>query len=451
MSQTARPDPWRLFLLGFLTLFLELVLIRYLAGNVWNLGYFPNLVLLGVFVGMGFGFLLHQYVPEQRSGRLFLGAALALLLLVLFVEVLKPTFPGFGNFGAEIGGEVYFTITPKEGGTGSYLMFGFWFAAVVIIFACISQRTAKLFGRLQPLHAYTLDIAGSVCGILIFMLLSWLQLPAYLWFAMAFPLFSAAMERRSWRARLIPAVPFALIVIVAYGQDTHLMSSPTYRGEMEVRWSPYQKIEYVNSPQSPISKHIFVNGIAHQAMLEPGQIKEEIYQGPHAARLEAGLEPYRRVLIIGAGAGNDVAAALDNGAEHVDAVEIDPVIAELGRRHHPARPYSDPRVNTIVDDGRAFMTRTKSRYDLIVFALTDSLVKVSSMAQLRLENYIFTEDSIRQAYDLLEEGGDLVLYNDYRRGWLIEKYQRMIHSATGKYPVSLYKKLTSVTFLVGRE
>ena len=32
------------------------------------------------------------------------------------------------------------------------------------------------------------------------------------------------------------------------------------------------------------------------------------------------------------------------GAGHVDAVEIDPVINELGRRHHPNRPYSDPRV-----------------------------------------------------------------------------------------------------------
>jgi hypothetical protein len=36
----------KLFSLGFLTLFLELALIRYLAGNIWNLGYVPNLVLI---------------------------------------------------------------------------------------------------------------------------------------------------------------------------------------------------------------------------------------------------------------------------------------------------------------------------------------------------------------------------------------------------------------------
>ena len=37
-----RANAVRLFLCGFLILFLELVLIRYLAGNIWNLGYFPN-------------------------------------------------------------------------------------------------------------------------------------------------------------------------------------------------------------------------------------------------------------------------------------------------------------------------------------------------------------------------------------------------------------------------
>lgn len=57
-----RPERTRLklFSLGFLTLFLELVLIRYLAGNVWNLGYFPNLVLIAAFVGIGIGFAFHQ-------------------------------------------------------------------------------------------------------------------------------------------------------------------------------------------------------------------------------------------------------------------------------------------------------------------------------------------------------------------------------------------------------
>ena len=41
---------------------------------------------------------------------------------------------------------------------------------------------------------------------------------------------------------------------------------------------------------------------------------------------------FENVLILGAGSGTDVAAALKHGAKHVDAVEIDPVILRLGKR-----------------------------------------------------------------------------------------------------------------------
>src|SRR5688572_15193042 len=66
----AQPEPTtglartQLFALGMGTLFLELALIRYLAGNIWNLGYFPNLVLVAVFVGMGLGFVGHGSLDE---------------------------------------------------------------------------------------------------------------------------------------------------------------------------------------------------------------------------------------------------------------------------------------------------------------------------------------------------------------------------------------------------
>jgi len=52
-----------------------------------------------------------------------------------------------------------------------------------------------------------------------------------------------------------------------------------------------------------------------------------------------------------------VSAALANGVKHVDAVEIDPVINEIGRRQHPNKPYSDPRVTIHLTDGRGFYVR----------------------------------------------------------------------------------------------
>ncbi|MCZ6601521.1 MAG: hypothetical protein O6952_00790, partial [Planctomycetota bacterium] len=445
-----RFDAPRLFLLGFLTLFLELVLIRYLAGNIWNLGYFPNLVLLAVFLGMGFGFLLHHLVPRESSPRLYHGAALTLLLLILFVRFFSPSFPSFGTSGGEIGGEIYFTGTPEVGGIVSYFQFGIWFLSVAVIFALISQRTAKLFRLFPPLVSYTLDISGSVCGILTFMLLSWYQVPAPYWFLIAVPFFMGAMERGPVKLLFYTPLSFALIFLLALSQDSRLLWEPYYQGSVEVHWSPYQKIEYTDGLSIPSWKKVYVNGIQHQDLYRLEELPRPIYMRPHEYRKEVGLEPYRTVLIIGAGTGNDVAAALANGAEIVDAVEIDPVIAELGRRYHPEQPYSDPRVNLIVDDGRAFMARTERRYDLIIFALTDSLIRVSAMSQLRLENYLFTDNSIRRAYGLLSETGDISLYNEYRRAWLVEKYQKMIHVATGKYPRVIFQRGTIASLLVGR-
>src|SRR5205085_3896167 len=66
--------------------------------------------------------------------------------------------------------------------------------------------------------------------------------------------------------------------------------------------------------------------------------------------------PYRfyrapaSVLVLGAGMGNDVAAALRNGAGEVVAVEIDPLILRLGRKLHFEKPYDSPRVKVVVND-----------------------------------------------------------------------------------------------------
>jgi hypothetical protein len=82
-----------------------------------------------------------------------------------------------GGWAAHLDGEVYFTTTPKDGAQDSWL-FAALFALVVAVFAAISQRTAKLFRSFAPLTAYTLDISGSCTGISLFMLMSWLSLPA---------------------------------------------------------------------------------------------------------------------------------------------------------------------------------------------------------------------------------------------------------------------------------
>jgi spermidine synthase len=232
-------------------------------------------------------------------------------------------------------------------------------------------------------------------------------------------------------------VPLLGCVGLAQWQDLHLMRNAQFAGDLEVTWSPYQKIEVIEGAGVP-TPVILANGIGHQFIMPEAALRTSHYQRPHTQRAASHPgRPYGRVLVIGAGSGNDVAAALLNGATHVDAVEIDPVIADIGRRRNALAPYADPRVTLIIDDGRAMLTRAQPGYDLIIFALTDSLVKLSSVSTLRLENFLFTRESVRRAFALLAPDGDLYLYNTYREDWLVEKIGHLMQEATGVAPVAV--------------
>jgi hypothetical protein len=140
-----------------------------------------------------------------------------------------------------------------------------------------------------------------------------------------------------------------------------------------------------------------------------------------------------RVLIVGAGNGNDVAVALAQGAEHIDAVEIDPVIQSLGAEHHPDRPYQDPRVSVHINDGRAFIQQNHEHYDLILFALPDSLTLLAGQGSLRLENYLFTTKSMQTVKEHLNPGGTFAMYN-YYEPFLVDRYASTLERTYGTAP-----------------
>ena len=111
-----------------------------------------------------------------------------------------------------------------------------------------------------------------------------------------------------------------------------------------------------------------------------------------------------------------------------------PEVAQLGRDRNPDHVYSDPRVRVHVDDGRAFLERTDTKYDLILFALPDSLTLVSGASSLRLESYLFTEQALAAAHDHLAPGGAFAMYNFYREAWLVDRLAGTIDTVFGHPP-----------------
>ncbi len=189
-----------------------------------------------------------------------------------------------------------------------------------------------------------------------------------------------------------------------------------------VSWSPYYKVttEEVGTADDGFLL-IKANGVPHQLMA-PAQWKleqgERIYATPYLRLPDNALGD---VLIVGAGSGSDVAIALSKGARHVDAVDIDPRILEIGAEQNIDRPYSDARVTTHTNDGRAFLEGTDRKYDLILFALPDSLTLVSGASQIRLESFLFTQEAMESVREHLKPDGAFAMYNYYREHWLIDR------------------------------
>src|SRR4029079_7459354 len=257
---------------------------------------------------------------------------------------------------------------------------------------------------------------------------SWLELPPAMWFGIGFAaavpllLSSEVPAERSATTRLGFSLPVAVInfaLLAASLVVVHVMA----RGAI---WSPYYKITV--SQQGPDTV-VEVNNIFHQSMA-PVEQKEYFYQWPYSVFGDT----FQDVLILGAGAGTDVAAALRHGVRHVDAVEIDPASIRLGREHHPDRPYSDPRVTVINDDARHFLRTTRKHYDLVVFALIDSLTMQSSFSGVRLESYMFPVESFRAVRHRLKPDGVLVVYNYFRERWLVDRLANTAAGAFGAEP-----------------
>jgi len=417
-----------LFVISFVILFLELACIRWFGSTVVFLTFFTNIVLLACVLGMSAGCL----AASRRFD--YLGAMIPLTLLAVILA--QGMLWGYRHHRVAIGvgnnqaspQQVYFgTETPGLGSSPSIvpieIIAGVFYAVIALMFVGPGQMLGRTLRAIPDrLSAYATNIAGSLAGIVAFSLVSYARTPPAVWFALALVPLLGFLNRLVW----LQALGIGVVLLLVGREPT-----PDFEDDEQVSWSPYYKVVYQRE-----TGRIATNNIGHQQMLALDRAGAG-YVLPYLLNRDSGGPPRDDVLIIGAGSGNDVQAALAQGARHVDAVEIDPRLYEIGRDGHPGHPYQDPRVAVHLGDGRSFLRTTRKEYDQITYALVDSLVLHSGYSSLRLESFLFTEQAFRAVRRRLKPEGVFVMCNYYRQGFVVGRLVAMAERVFGTRPIVL--------------
>jgi hypothetical protein len=392
-----------LFLASSLGLFVELALIRWIPNTLHIVAFFANLVLIASFLGLGIG--MARPMDVKRAAK---DATIRLATLVAFLclaGLFEPT--------TSMGPTADYAVNEGSGRFPVPLAAALLLSFGLVTWASIpfGRLVASRFDDIERLTAYSINIAGSLLGVVAFSILSGLGAPPFVWFGIAL---LSLILLGAGRAALVGATAVAVGLAGVHWQHSDRLQN-------QVFWSPYYEIRVSEMNPDLGRSSGFVVDVNNQFLLSGLDLRPEAdlsalnpaYRSDVLSlrsyyNLPFSLRPPGEVLVLGAGAGNDVAAAIRNGASRIVAVEIDPAVLKLAA-DHPERPLADSRVLSVLNDARAFLRSSDSTYDLILFATLDAHGLLSSMSSVRLDSFIYTLESLDQAKTRLKDGGLLVL------------------------------------------
>ena len=432
-----------LFLVSVLALFLEMLLIRWIGTEIRIFAYLQNTVLVVSFLGLGLGcFTCRRPIALRQTL-----VPMAILVLLIAVPAGREALARGTEMLSLAGDFLIWGGVVSNSRSSAVLAIAVGLAAaflVLVLVVDVFVPIGRVLGRLlndhpQTIRAYSANIAGSLAGTWLFVLLSYFFAPPFLWFAIVGGLLAVfvAAERRE---RAVNFALIAAVVVLAWFAGRQ-------PGAMDVIWSPYQKLVLrpADHQRGQIGDYIVtVNNTGYQMMADLRESHRASdskgyppeFHGLSQYDLPPLLHPNpRRYLIVGAGAGNDAAGGLRQGVARTVAVEIDPAIIVLGRRHHPEQPYSSSAVQVVNDDARSFFAKTFERFDVITFGLLDSHT-TTAMTNARLDHYVYTRESIARAASLLAEGGIIVLSFEAQKPFIADRMARVLRDVFGQDPLA---------------
>lgn len=417
-----------------LSLLLQLAMIRWQGGIFPVFAFYKNYSLLSCFAGLGLGYALARKHPIP----------LILSTPILFVQILLLTVLRFG-LGEDTIRVIWQTPFKEQLNMGVpvvstissmiaiYLFLTVIFLLTALIFIPIGQLCGRLMNRKSNLTSYGLNLAGSLLGVVGISVLSFLWTPPTIWFAICFLMILSFLTFRS-KALMIGLIgTIAAIVVLVWPVDI---------GHEKI-YSPYQLLER-GTGYDGLSA-IRASGFFYQQILDLSPSRRNLESDPLVKQVSNYYDlpytvfskPLHHVAVVGAGTGNDVAAAIRHGAEYIDAIEIDPGILSIGRMYHPEKPYENSCVHPVVNDARTFLRTTTNQYDMIVYGLLDSHSLLSHASNVRLDSFVYTVEGFREARLRLKPGGIVSLSFCVLSDELGKKIFTMMEEAFGTAPVCI--------------
>ncbi len=296
--------------------------------------------------------------------------------------------------------------------------------------AVLSLAFARLTARINALYAS--DLLGAALGCLALVpLMNQLGAPGVVLTAAALSAAAALcfapagrLRRGAARAALVvlgvPLLmqcsdlePFDVVAIKGSEREDKLLFS---------KWNSFSRVGVYNYPhhdwslspsfkgKPPPSLFMDIDASASTPIMQGtgdnSYLRHELTAiAYHLAERPGGFS----ALVIGPGGGRDVLSALAFGAKRVEGVEINPIIVRdvmLGRfREYSGGLYTRPEVSIHVEDGRSFVRRSRSRFDVIQASLVDTWAATAAGAYTLTENSLYTVEAFGEYLDHLTDTG----------------------------------------------
>ncbi len=346
-----RPLP--AFLLGFIALAWQVLLMREFAAL-----FHGNEVVFGIFLAAwlfwtGLGSILASRIPFTPK-RFAWAYFIVILIFPLVLAGLRLSRFALGLLPGETTG-----LFPAA-----------FFALAGTLFICLPLGGLFVFnvqaasGRLAEVYLWEAlgsTAAGTVLYFLLIPILSNWQAATLLGIAA-----TVILGHRFWNiGKCRPAIGFCLAAVLILG----ITDQPTQK----MYWKPFLLVDGLDSPYGKLQmlrtgEQITLYSNCAPVFSHPNP--EAAEEAVHFAMLQR--TDVRRALLIGGGLGGGLSQLLKYPHLIIDYVEPDPSIIRFARAHLPPREVQtldNPRVRLKHTDGRAFMRRSETLYDVVILDL----------------------------------------------------------------------------------